>query len=91
VELAARYALPTVYRYREEASAGGLVSYGTAHSDAYRKEGSYVGRILKGAAPADLPVQQSTKLEVVLNFKTAKTLGLSFPPFLLGRADGVIE
>ena len=91
VGLAARYALPTIYRYRDEAVAGGLLSYGTDLSDAYRKEGDYVGRILKGAKPEDLPVQQSVKVELVLNLKTARTLGINFPLPLLGRADEVIE
>jgi putative ABC transport system substrate-binding protein len=91
VSLAARYALPTIYRYREETADGGLISYGTDIADAYRKEGDYVGRILKGKKPADLPVQQSVKVELVLNLKTAKSLGITFPLPLLGRADGVIE
>jgi putative tryptophan/tyrosine transport system substrate-binding protein len=91
VSLATRYALPTIYPFREEAVAGGLMSYGTDLADAYRQEGNYVGRILKGAKPDDLPVQQSVKVELILNLKTAKTLGVSFPLALLGRADEVIE
>ena len=91
VALAARYALPTIFRYREEAAIGGLMSYGTDIADAYRLQGYYVGRVLNGEKPADLPVQQSTKVQLILNLKTAKTLGLAFPLALLGRADEVIE
>ena len=89
--LAARHALPTIYPLREFASAGGLMSYGTNLSDAYRLSGTYVGRILKGEKTTELPVQQSTKVELVINLKTAKTLGLTFQITLLGRADQVIE
>ena len=91
VQLSASHALPTIYRYREESVIGGLMSYGTDLADAYRLEGSYVGRILKGEKPNELPVQQSIKVELVINLKSAKTLGLTFPLSLLGRADEVIE
>jgi putative ABC transport system substrate-binding protein len=89
--LTLQYALPTIFQYREFAATGGLMSYGNNLTDAYRLVGVYTGRVLKGEKPADLPVQQATKAELIINLKTAKTLGLTVPQSLLARADEVIE
>ena len=91
IALADKYAVPTIYDTREAAAAGGLMSYGASIVDAYRLGGVYVGRVLKGAKPSDLPVQMSVKVELALNLKTAKRLGLAIPITVLGRADEVIE
>src|SRR5262249_34024349 len=91
VELANRHRLPSVFFYREAAEIGGLVAYGVNLKGPYRQAAAYVGKVLKGTKPADLPIEQTTKFELVINRKTAKALGLTIPPSVLARADEVIQ
>jgi putative ABC transport system substrate-binding protein len=90
-DLALKHRLPTMFAFREYAEAGGLMAYGPSYTELFQRAAGYVGKILKGAKPADLPVEQPTKFELVINMKTAKALGLTIPPSVLARVDEVIE
>ena len=90
-ELTLQHALPAIYEFRQFVAAGGLISYGSSETEYYRLVGNYVGKVLKGEKPADLPVQQATKVELLINLKTANTLGITVPLPLSGRADELIE
>jgi putative ABC transport system substrate-binding protein len=91
VALARRYSVPVLYPWRDYVAAGGLISFGTSFTESYQQAGLYVGRVLKGEKPSDLPVVQATKSELIVNLKTAKALGLDLPTSILLRADEVIE
>jgi putative ABC transport system substrate-binding protein len=91
IDLADKHRLPSIYVAREFVEPGGLISYGASIADLFRRTATFVDKILKGAKPADLPVEQPTKFELVINLKTAKALGLTIPPALLGRADEIIQ
>ena len=91
MDFAAKNRLPAVYPYREYVDAGGLMSYGPRYTDLFREAATFVDKTLKGIKPADIPVQQATNFELIINLKTAKALGLTIPPSLLGRADEVVQ